>query len=53
MSLPAVVLAVGQQVEAGVDDVGEQVRGPAAPVKAQGHRFGLAGEVAQLGQQVA
>jgi hypothetical protein len=32
-----VVLAVGQQVKAGIDDVGEQLRGSSAPVKAQRH----------------
>ena len=49
---PGAGLAVGEQVEPGVDDLGEQVRGPAAPVKAQ---YGLAvfpGDLAQLGQQL-
>ncbi len=50
--LPGAGLAVGEQAEPGVGDLGEQVRGPAAPVKAQ---YGLAvfpGDLAQLGQQL-
>jgi len=48
-----VILAVGEQVEPGVDDVGEQVGGPAAPVEAQRHLPVLAGDAAGLGQQAA
>src|SRR5512135_560026 len=43
-------LAPGGQVEAGVDDVGEQRRGPAAPVEAHGHLPAFAGDGAQAGQ---
>ena len=46
-------LAPGEQVEPGGGDVGEQGRGPAAPVKAHRHPPPLAHDAAQLGQQAA
>jgi len=50
--LAGLVLAVGEQPEPGGDDVREQVRGPAAPVKAQ-HRLGaLAAHRPQVREQV-
>src|SRR6266851_5410476 len=50
--LACLVLAVGQQVKACVDDVGEQVGGPAAAVKAQDRLRVRPGDLAQPGQQV-
>src|SRR6266851_9396792 len=45
-------LAVGEQVKALIDDGGEQVRGPAAPVRAQ-HRLGpVSGDGPQVRRQV-
>ncbi len=44
-------LAPGEQVEPGPGDVGEQGRGPAAPVKAHRHAPPLADDLPQLGQQ--
>ncbi len=51
--LAGVVLAPGEQVEASVDDVGEQARRPAAPVEAQRRLPVFAGDAAQGGQQAA
>ena len=45
--------APGQQVEPGRGDVGEQRRGPAAPVKAHRHPPPLARDLPQPGQQPA
>ena len=46
-------LAPGEQVEPGPCDVGEQGRGPAAPVKAHRHPPPLAHDGAQIRQQAA
>ena len=46
-------LAPGEQVEPGRGDVGEQGRGPAAPVKAHRHAAALARDGAQIRQQPA
>ena len=46
-------LAPGEQVEPGPGDVGEQGRGPAAPVKAHRHPAVLAHDLAQLREQPA
>ena len=46
-------LAPGEQVEPGRGDVGEQGRGPAAPVKAHRHPAALADDLPQLGEQPA
>ena len=46
-------LAPGEQVEPGLGDVGEQGRGPAAPVKAHRHPPALADDLAQLREQPA
>ncbi|HUK67159.1 MAG TPA: hypothetical protein VLW50_00120 [Streptosporangiaceae bacterium] len=48
---PGASLAVGEQVEPGAGDLGEQVRGPAAPVKAQDGPGIRSGDGAQAGQQ--
>ena len=50
--LAGLVLAVGEQVEPGVDDVREQVRGPAAPVEAQQRSRAVPADAAQLREQV-
>jgi site-specific DNA recombinase len=46
-------LAPGEQVEPGPGDVGEQGRGPAAPVKADRHLAALAHDLPQIGEQAA
>ena len=46
-------LAPGQQVEPGLGDVGEQGRGPAAPVKAHRHPAAFAHDLPQLREQPA
>ena len=48
---PGLGLAVGEQVEPGRGDVREQVRGPAAPVKAQHRPGAVAADGAQLREQ--
>ena len=47
------LLAPGEQVEPSRGDVGEQGRGPAAPVEADGHTPAFAHDGAQLGEQPA
>ncbi len=50
--LAGLVLAVGEQPEPGLDDLGEQVAGPAAPVKAQHRLRAVAADPAQVREQV-
>ena len=46
-------LAPGEQAKPGRGDVGEQGRGPAAPVKAHRHPPPLAHDLPQCGEQAA